>query len=99
MADLGELVALAARNLLPLADVPRRPVVRVGGHDLVGVQVQGVALQPEDAGLRRRRWILAGRAASAASAAGESLPPPAGFAFRPLGAGQGLVLDWVDVED
>ena len=42
-------------SVAPSADLPFRTVVRIGGHDLVGVQVQGVALQSEDSSVRRRR--------------------------------------------
>ncbi len=55
MADLGELVALRTRDLRALADLPRRAVIRIGGYNVVGVQVEGVSLQPEHPRLRRCR--------------------------------------------
>lgn len=53
VADLGELVALRARSPRTLADLPCRAVVRVGRHNVVGVQIEGISLQPENPRLRR----------------------------------------------
>lgn len=53
MADLGELVALCTRNLRALSDLPCGAVVGIGRHDVVGVQIEGIPLQPENPRLRR----------------------------------------------
>ena len=47
VTDLGEPLALRARHPRALADLPCRAIVGIGRHDVVGVEIESISLEPE----------------------------------------------------